>query len=202
MTSFDVFCPCCSQRPRPRSLRPWLVLLVWGATWLPRERPNSSTSSDDGASAQGEVFVCFEVCRWPPAAPPEHVTFCVFFFCYIRESTLTGRVLAARSYGLRFFFRLLFESMFLFRASFSEKWPCPRGFAGTEQREQVYTVHGYDKGRAGARYFFSCTSPGVEARFLLFAGLNLCRSGLDLDRCHREDRRAKRCDSSRRECFV
>ena len=45
------FCPCCSQRPRPRSLRPWLVLLVWGATWIPRERPNSSTSrSDDGAS--------------------------------------------------------------------------------------------------------------------------------------------------------
>ena len=43
-------CPCCSQRPRPRSLRPWLVLLVRGATWLPRERPNSSTSSDDGAS--------------------------------------------------------------------------------------------------------------------------------------------------------
>ncbi|EOD28550.1 hypothetical protein EMIHUDRAFT_450026 [Emiliania huxleyi CCMP1516] len=29
---------------------PWLVLLVWGATWLPRERPNSSTSSDEGAS--------------------------------------------------------------------------------------------------------------------------------------------------------
>ena len=50
MMNFDVFCPCCSQRPRPRSLRPWLVLLVWGATWLPRERPNSSTSSDDGAA--------------------------------------------------------------------------------------------------------------------------------------------------------
>ena len=44
------FGPYCSQRPRPRSLRPWLVLLVWGATWLPRERPSSSTSSDDGAS--------------------------------------------------------------------------------------------------------------------------------------------------------
>ena len=26
------------------------MLLVWGATWLPRERPNSSTSSNDGAS--------------------------------------------------------------------------------------------------------------------------------------------------------
>ena len=42
--------PCCSQRPPPRSLRPWPMLLGREVIWLPRERPNSSTSSDDGAS--------------------------------------------------------------------------------------------------------------------------------------------------------
>mmetsp|Transcript_33700 Transcript_33700/g.108687 ORF Transcript_33700/g.108687 Transcript_33700/m.108687 type:complete len:217 (-) Transcript_33700:130-780(-) len=42
--------PCCSQRNPPRFLRPWPMILVWGVIWLPRERPNSSTSSDDGAA--------------------------------------------------------------------------------------------------------------------------------------------------------
>ena len=42
--------PCCSQRPAPRSLRPWPMILVCEVIWLPRERPNSSTSSDGCAS--------------------------------------------------------------------------------------------------------------------------------------------------------
>ena len=38
--------PCCSQRPAPRSLRPWPMILGREVIWLPQERPNSSTSSD------------------------------------------------------------------------------------------------------------------------------------------------------------
>ena len=51
MTTFDVFLSVLLPAPSPALPEaPWLVLLVWGATWIPRERPNSSTSSDDGAA--------------------------------------------------------------------------------------------------------------------------------------------------------
>mmetsp|Transcript_24434 Transcript_24434/g.72944 ORF Transcript_24434/g.72944 Transcript_24434/m.72944 type:complete len:94 (+) Transcript_24434:166-447(+) len=50
MMNFDG--PCCSQRPRPRSLRPWLVLLVWRATWLGQR----TTVKFDAEGAEFEVL--------------------------------------------------------------------------------------------------------------------------------------------------
>ena len=43
-------CVAPSALTPPRFLRPSPMILVWEIIWLPRERPNSLTSSDDGAA--------------------------------------------------------------------------------------------------------------------------------------------------------